>query len=531
MKKLFIFPFICVLLCFCACEKNVLNKGPLDSIDENLVWTQPSVAQLFINNLYNSIPGGLGREVDDATDVSEAAHTWMEANNYNLGVVSPSNPTFDCWNLYTPIRSASEFLEKANPSAADAEAFKTIRGEAIFLRAYFYAELVRFYGGVPIISKVQQLTDSLSVSRNTYDDCVQYISDQMDTAASLLPLAWEGANVGRATKGAALAVKARMWLYAASPLNNPSNDLVKWQKAAEACKAVIDLGQYSLYPDYYKLFLTDNNEEVIFDIQYAYPYRTAGNEYRSSPTGMNGAYGMTRPTQEFIDMYQMANGKNITDPVSGYNPDDPYTGRDPRFYATVNYNGSIYRGEVIETFDGGKYGPGGIQTYATDAAMTGYYLRKFLDQTVPILYGNSQDHVNWILIRYGEILLDYAETQIALGNEDGAREYINMIRARAGMPSTTATGNDLVAEYRNERTVELSFEEHRFFDVRRWNIAEATLNRPVHKMNITKNADGTFSYSISEMETHVFTDKLYRAPIPLSEIQKDKNLVQNPGYD
>ncbi len=536
MKKIFILSVTCLSFCFYSCEKKVLDKGPLDAIDETLVWSNPSVAQLFINNLYNDIPGGLLRSVDDATDLSEAAHTWMEANNYNLGVVSPSNTAFDCWKLYSSIRSASLFLENANPAAGDAEAFKTIKGEAIFLRAYFYAELVRFYGGVPLIKKVQKLTDDLSVSRNSYDECVTYISEQMDSAALLLPASWSGINVGRATKGAAMSVKARMLLYAASELNNPTNDATKWQKAADALKAVIDLGQYSLYDDYYKLFLTDNNQEVIFDIQYAYPFRTVGNdygnEYRSSPTGLNGSFGMTRPTQEFIDMYQMANGKKITDVGSGYDANNPFVGRDPRFYATVNYNGAIYRGEAVETFTGGKYGPGGIQTYATDAAMTGYYLRKFLDQTIPIIFGNNQGQANWILIRYSEILLDYAETQIALGNESVAKQYINLVRARpfTSMPPVTATGAALLTEYRNERTVELAFEEQRFFDVRRWKIADVTLNRSVHKMEITKNTNGTFSYNIAEMETHVFTDNLYRAPIPLGEIQKNKNLTQNPGY-
>jgi starch-binding outer membrane protein, SusD/RagB family len=533
MKNKFFIFFIFTAIIFSACEKDVLDKGPLDSIDENLVWTSPSLAQLFVNDLYNNIPGGLWREVDDASDVSEAAHSWQEAIFYNTGDVTPSNSPFECWNLYGPIRSANVFLEKMAPAPADEEAFNTIKGEAIFLRAYFYAELVRFYGGVPLIVKPQEITDDLFVSRNTYDECITFISDEMDKAAALLPLSWEDANVGRATKGAAMAVKARMLLYAASPLNNLSNDMVKWQKAADACKAVIDLGEYSLYDKgYSQMFLDDNNQEVIFDIQFGYPFRASGYAYRSNPTGLSGAYGMTRPTQDFIDMYEMANGKQISDPTSGYDPNNPYEGRDPRFYASILYNNVDWRGDKVETFIDGKYGPGGIQTYSTDGAMTGYYLKKFMDQKIPITYGNDQDQANWILIRYAEILLSYAEAEIALGNEDEARAYINMVRGRVGieMPPVTATGEDLINLCRNERTVELSFEEQRFFDVRRWKIADEALNHPVHKMTITKNDDGTFSYQVEEMEERIFTDKLYRAPIPLSEIQKNKNLVQNPGY-
>ena len=466
MKNKYIFLFIFAMFIFSSCEKDVLDKGPLDSIDENLVWTDPSLAQLFVNDLYNSIPGGLWREVDDASDVSEAAHSWLEAIFYNIGDVTPSNSPFECWGLYTPIRSANTFLKNMAPSETNADAFNSIKGEAIFLRAYFYAELVRFYGDVPIITEPQELTDSLSVSRNTYDECITFISDEMDKAAELLPLSFEGDMVGHATKGAALALKARMLLYAASPLNNPSNDQAKWQKAADACKAVIDLGVYSLYDKgYTELFLDDNNQEVIFDIQFGYPYRTSGYEYRSNPTGLSGAYGMTRPTQDFIDMYEMANGKPITDPTSGYDPNNPYAERDPRFYASILYNGVDWRGGPVETFVNGKYGPNGISTYGTDATMTGYYLRKFMDQTKPCAYTNDQGQANWILIRYAEVLLNYAETQIELGNEDEARTYINMVRERVGMPATTATGADLMNLYRNERTVELAFEEHRFFDV------------------------------------------------------------------
>jgi len=180
MKTKYIILFIYTIILLAGCEKDVLNKGPLDTIDENLVWKNPSLAKLFVNNLYNDIPGGLWREVDDATDVSEAAHSWLGAIFYNTGDVTASNSSFECWYLYSSIRNVNEFLEKKSPSPADEAAFNTIKGEAIFLRAYFYAEMVRFYGGVPIISKPQEITDSLSVARNTYDECIKFISDEMD---------------------------------------------------------------------------------------------------------------------------------------------------------------------------------------------------------------------------------------------------------------------------------------------------------------------------------------------------------------
>ncbi len=294
---------------------------------------------------------------------------------------------------------------------------------------------------------------------------------------------------------------------------------------------------YSLYPDYAKLFLDDNNQEVIFDAQWAYPSRINGDpaeiigtEFVINPQGINGAFGMNRPTQEYVDMFEMANGQAITDPGSGYDPADPYTGRDPRFYASVFYNGVEWRNDVVQTYADGNNGPGLYDIYQTGSTMTGYYCRKFTDPTIPVVYLVDQVKANWILIRYAEILLDYAEAQIALGNEEEARTYINMVRERSQMPPVTASGAELLALYRNERAVELGMEEHRFYDVRRWKIAEETLGHPVHKMTVTDNGNGTYSYEVEQMEDRVWEDRMYWQPIPIDEIRKNKNLVQNPGY-
>lgn len=521
-----------------ACEKDVLNKRPLDVIDEQTIWTDPTVAELYVNDLYNKLSSyNMWDNLDNMSDLTEGGHSWLACYTYNYGEVTSANDPYSRWGYYTQIRSLNVLLDHADQLQGDTALIKTVTGEAIFLRAYFYFCLVRAYGGVPIIPKAQGLTDSLSVGRNTYEECVSFISDEMDKAAALLPEVWDAGNVGRATRGAALSIKARMLLYAASPMNNPSNDQAKWQKAADAAKAVIDLDVYSLYPDYGKLFTDDNNSEVIFDVQWAYPYRINGDpaevissEYEINPQGLNGAFGMNRPTQEYVDMFEMANGKAITAPASGYNPNNPYVGRDPRFYASVFYNGVPWRGDTVQTYLNGNNGPGLADLYETGSSMTGYYCRKFTDPSIPCIYLVDQVKANWILIRYAEILLDYAEAEIALGHEDVARTNINLVRARAGMPETTATGADLVSLYRNERAVELGMEEQRYFDVRRWKIAEQALGNPVHKMTITKNPDGTFAYTVEEMETRSFPERMYLQPIPIEEIRKNKNLLQNPGY-
>lgn len=537
MKKIYT-PLFVLAMIFSACENDVLDKRPLDVVDETLVWTDPATAELYVNDLFNYLTGNnIWDNMDNMSDLTDGGHSWLSCYTYNFGEVSPASDPYSKWSYYTQIRRVNNLLDHSSQLIGDETQINNVIGQAVFLRAYFYFYLVRAYGGVPLITHAQTLDENVLVSRNTYEQCVDFISDEMDRAADLLPLTWDAANVGRPTKGAALAVKARMLLYAASILNNPDNSLAKWQRASDAAKAVIDLGVYDLYPEYDKLFLDDNNQEVIFDVQWAYPYRITGDpaeivsaEFIINPQGLNGAFGMNRPTQEYVDMFEMADGKSITDPTSGYDPQNPYEGRDPRFYASIFYNGVQWRDQTIETYIDGQHGPGAADIYETSSTMTGYYCRKFTDPSIPCIYLVDQIQANWIHIRYAEVLLNYAECQIALGNEDEAREYINMVRDRVGMPPTEKTGQELVDLYRNERTVELGMEEQRYFDIRRWKIAEDILNTPVHKMTITKNEDDTFTYEVEEMGPRSFPARMYWQPIPLDETRKNTNLQQNPGY-
>lgn len=546
MKNIYIIIIVFAAIVFTSCEKNVLDKGPLDVVDQSLIWSDPSVAQLYVNDIYLSIAGhyywGKNRwnawdNYDNLSDLTEGGHSWLMCYTFNYGqLTSEYNPYAEDWTTYyAQIRSTNIMLDNADQLKGDENLIKTIKGEATFLRAYYYFKLVRNFGGVPLITHAQNLTDSLSVSRNSYDECAKFIVDEMDKAADLLPTTWSEDNVGRATKGAALAVKGQMLLDAASKFNNPSNDRAKWQKAADANKAVIDLTVYSLYPDYAKLFLDDNNQEVIFDMQFAYPYlitgsseEIVGSNYELEP--QSDTWGMVRPTQEYIDMFEMTNGKVITDPESGYDPQNPYTNRDPRFYYSIYYNGSSCRGKTVETFVNGINGPGLYDAYGTSSNMTGYYCRKLVDESIPGAYLVDEIKANWILIRYAQILLNYAEAEIELGNEAEARTYINMVRERVGMPPTEASGEALVKLYRNERAIELGMEGERYFDIRRWKIAEDILNGSLHKMMITKNNDGSFSYDVQEMAPRSFPERMYLWPIPINEIQKNANLAQNPGY-
>ncbi|MBL7698073.1 MAG: RagB/SusD family nutrient uptake outer membrane protein [Chitinophagaceae bacterium] len=534
MNAFKIFIASAVLLCVAAsCKKHVLDKGPLDVIREEDVWKDFNLGQAYVNEIYAALPGSIERDLDGTTEIEDGNKddTWTYAAGEVTAFNSPLSEAYPTY--YAVIARINKFLENFDPENGEEEAVNGLRGEALFLRAFFYRELNDLFGGVPIIKEVQNLDDDLLVSRNTYDECVDFILSDLDQAAGLLPDPAD-AEIGRANRGAALALKSRVLLYAASLLHNPGNDMEKWQAASDAALEVINGFNYALYPNYNELFLNDNNEEVIFDIQYQFPFRTTANDYTLNPQGLNGAFGNSRPTQNLVDSYEMTNGKSITDPTSGYDPGNPYENRDERFYGSVLYNGVEWRGVTIETFNDGLFGPGVYDTYSTGAHMTGYYIRKFLsenEETNPIIFQDYRADQNWILIRYAEILLNYAEAQLNLGNEEEARDYINMVRERAHQPAlgNGVSGDDLVERYMNERKIELAFEEHHYFDIRRWKTAPDLHGGPVYKM-VIENDNGNFAYSVEEMDERVWNDAYYYLPIPQDEIDRNENLEQNSGY-
>jgi len=340
---------------------------------------------------------------------------------------------------------------------------------------------------------------------------------------------------GRVTKGAVMAIKARALLFYASPLNNPSNDLPGWRRAAEAAKDVIDLGKYGLYPDYKELFTAKGvyNEEVIW----ARPFdhilrREVYLERRLYPNGSMG-HGHIPPIQNLVDDYEMNNGMKINEPGSGYDPQNPYVDRDPRFYATILYDGAPFLGRTLETFF-----PGGLDSFESmisswNASETGYNLRKFITDEYEVDIGLGNANALWPWFRYGEVLLNYAEANYFLGNEGICRQYINMIRSRTSvnMPPVTESGQDLFDRLVNEWRIELAFEEHRFFDVRRWKIATTVLSVSHKRMYITKDtATSVKTYEVKEHLPAHFNEWNYLSPIPLEEIERNSLLEQNPGY-
>ena len=336
-----------------------------------------------------------------------------------------------------------------------------------------------------------------------------------------------------------MAIKARALLYYASPLNNPSNDMTRWQKAADAAKAIIDLGEYSLHPDYKVLFTEAggyNTSEIIWGRpQNDNVDQESRVERLLYPNGWLG-FGHSHPLQNLIDDYEMLNGKKINELGANYNPQNPYVDRDPRFYYTILYDGAPFKERTIETFlPGGKDSPDGAES-AWNASETSYYPRKFMDesQSGATSGPDGSSSPTWIWYRYGEVLLNYAEAMFKLGNEGICRQYLNMVRSRPGvnMPPVTESGQALWDRLVNERRIELVFEEHRFFDVRRWKTAEVVFSKDRYRMSVHKDpATGIKTYTPTFFQPAKFNSWNYLCPIPQDAIDQNSNLEQNPGYN
>lgn len=532
---------VCLLPWIGSCSK-VLDKKPLSSYSDAIVWEDETLISSFVNNVYRSMPhggfGGLPSYLGSFTDEQEVIGDGFDAT-FNAGNVTPSNiagTALDYWSSYfSVIGKCNIFLDRITTSEITDSVKRRLTGEIKVLRAFAYFNLISFYGGVPIVDKPMTLADDLYIPRKTYDECLAFIIKDLDEAAAILPLTYDAANRGRVTRGVAMAIKSRALLYAASPLNNPANDRAKWQAASDAAKAVIDLGLYQLHNNYKALFLQSAmyNNEIIWQRPFnnLVDFELAV-ESALYPAGSNGR-AQTSPLHNVVADYETTNGLLPKDDPA-YNPQNPYVNRDPRFYASILYEGATFKGRPIEVFV-----PGGLDSDVPPSGTTvprpGYYLRKFMDEAITDPINTRIGNTPWTFFRYGEILLNYAEAQYFLGNEPAARTYINLVRSRPGvnMPAVTQGGTALLARIQNERRIELAFEGHRFFDVRRWKIAPTVLNTNAKKMLVQRNPTTLVkTYTVVDfLPARAFTDKNYLLPIPQSEIERNKNLVQNPGYN
>jgi hypothetical protein len=432
--------------------------------------------------------------------------------------------------------------------------------EVKFLRAFFYSILYRNYGGVPLISVPLDNQDGSDIftPRATLDATLAFIEADCDAAAGVLPLRQTGANLGRATKGAALALKAEVQLFAASPLVNTTNDAAKWAKAAATNKAIMDLNVYNLFTTsgapiisttgsgttstaFRDQFLAVNNwnPETIFARSYALPSKPHRREGFLGPVIVKGgqqSWGGLSPTQNLIDDYQMDNGKPITDPTSGYDPQHPYLHRESRFEQSIVYDGSYWQGDVFMSRIGGN---NQIDlSSSSDISNTGYNARKTLDEAIlgQTSLNSATNISNYQYWRFAEVLLSYAEAQNeAVGPDQSVYDAVNRVRARVLLPNVPpgTSREQMRTIIRRERRLEFAFEDKRWYDIRRWDITvkgPAVLNSPTFGMRITGSGSNLVYDPTALVFQNRFSQHMNWLPIPQGIINSNPKLTQNPGY-
>jgi hypothetical protein len=603
MKRIFLLLSIaCLQLTSCKDGSDLLDPVTT-GLTETDVFSTPQYSERFLLDIYRQIlpilahtdgAGPRWRNLAMLDVASEDGSTILAGSNnvrlFNSGAMTPATTSMfwysDWVGGYTAIRACNLFLKHIDNVPADAQynfdenTRKVRRGEANFLLAFYFAELARQFGGLPLIKGVADpASTDLLIPRSTYDETIAYIVELCDAAAAELPVKHPDIELGRATKGAALALKARVLLYAASPLWNDAQspeasafsgkyDTKKWEAAANAAKDVIAMNVYALHPDIATLFLTRENSETIFArMQEPASYHSATHIPYTLYNG-SGAYGIggvNQGTYNLIKEYEVLKdgaAYRVDDPASGHDFQDPFKSRDPRLYRDFVFNGSQILGKTAEF---GTPEPGHNKSGAHNMGYLineqGYntfmFLTKFADPTLNVTWdarnpsGGTRVNQNFNYFRYAEVLLNYAEAMNeAFGPEsDGlglgktALQALNEVRERAkypagrpeylgqtgGMPPVEAglSKDQLREKIRHERRIELTFEEHRFWDFRRWKLVPETEIKaqiPVYKK------DGTLEYQIRTIDNRYFDPKLYRMPIPQSELLANPQLVQNPGW-
>lgn len=571
MKRTYLYIIAVALLVLSACETMELKQEVRTSLTEDQVMKRYEYTMQHGLRAYNFLqPGFLYIDGAMSASASDEAEHMLETSNiqkFNNGSWNALDNPDNAWaNYYAGIRNVNKFLSmsdsveldylRLDPNASQQALYNTYRDELKnakyenrFLRAYFYFELVKRYGGVPIVTEVLSLNDNMKdIQRNSLQDCFTFITSELDSAAAKLPKKTISSNLGKITAGAAMALKSRVLLYAASELyNNPSwagsysnNELIsltgertaKWQAAANAAKAVIDISAaagYALASDYRALFQTYNSPEIIFTHR-----QGASNSFEkaSYPIGFDKANSGTTPSQNLVNDYEVKVDANTAVAFDWNNPAhtaNPYVSRDPRLSMSVIYNNSTFKSRAVEIWEGGKDGAG-----KPLATKTGYYLKKYVDETLDLLQEKTSVH-SWIYIRLAEVYLNYAEAlnECQPGNAD-IKIYVDKVRQRTGvaMPPLPAglSQAEMREKIRHERRIELAFEGHREWDLRRWMIAESIMNAPLKGVRVRQSTPGVFTYNVVNVEDRVFSPKMYFYPIPQSELNIQTNWIQNPMW-
>lgn len=626
MKKILYCVFIIMIAG--SCNRDFLDTKPLDKVPSEDAWKDGALAEAFITGIYAGLgQGGFDEQMlASLSDEAVFTHPSRGINVVNEGTLNPSNIGWVNVNyrwgkdggnndMYAKVRQCNMALENLRTASFDDKPLnERLQGEAHFMRAFYYHQLIRYYGGVPLITRTYGLGEDYSVTRDPWSTCVDFIIKECDSA--ILQLKGKVMAAGRASELAALALKSRMLLYTASDLHdiptakakstlisgyaNPellgylSGDrIARWTAAKNAAKAVMDAASTLGYKlnlaapvsaaegkkNYISLAMGGGSKfgdvdkfaesEIIFGRYWTNAKDEYAGMYVGLTNGPNGYHNWAgnTPVQQLVDDYEMDDGTKF-DWSNPKHKEQPYIGRDPRLYATVLYDGADWKprdkisGNVdpanqIQTgkYDqgGGKFLPGldtrnsSIENW--NGSWTGYYMRKFIDPDPKIVDNTTRQTIPWPFFRYTEAVLNYIEACIELGEDTEAQTWLNKIRYRAGMPAIAETGTALKERYRNERRVELAFEDQRYHDCRRWMIAPATFGRKLRYIDVVGNLkpgatppspykrdDTRYNYTytpleVNSQENRKWDDKMYFRPIAQDEMNTNLKLIQNPGYN
>jgi hypothetical protein len=565
---------------FSCVKSDLLDPKTTNELNEQTVFADSArsidfLMAMYSDNAYTFSYKRWGNIWAGTTEAADEAMSYLNGPTQPFSYIFNSNissantiPYDNCWTVaWTNIRRANVFLGHIKEAPVSEGLKETAAAEARFLRAWYYSILIKNFGGVPLLgNRLFTASDDLQLPREDYEDCVNYIVTELDAIAPVLPLTQPAQDYGRVTRGACLALKARVLLYAASPLFNgggvaidpvvkkltcyPTYDENRWRKAADAAKVVTELGVYSLNEDnttapgygFSTVFLTRKNNEYIFAGMQA-SAKTMEQQFLPPSRGVTQPKSV--PTQNMAEAFGMIDGKPILDggPIAKspmYDPANPFVNRDPRFNYSIIYNGTLwYKNtgikEPLYTYEGAAQ-----DGYGVIAWSTGYYWRKMMSDNTASNAGPNTERC-LPLIRYAEVLLSYAEATNEIEGTGVAYEQLKLIRKRAGIQPgadglygipANLSRDDMRKVLQAERRVEFAFEDHRYWDVRRWKTAPETMNATMYALRIVKTGN-TYSYSnvITNVNSkHVFKDPNYLFPIMQSEISKNRALIQNPGY-
>lgn len=597
-----------------GCNDDFLDTQPLSSVPSEIVWTDGALAEAFVTDLYTALgQGGFDEQMQASlTDEAVFTHPGRGINTVTEARTNPAdrgfiNYTLDWDDMYSKIRAANLAISNLRePQFDNPELVERLLGEALFMRSYFYHQLLRYYGGVPLVDSPYELgAEDYSIARNTFAETVEFIVKDAEEAAQML----DGAALvkGRASKAAALALRSRVLLYAASDLHDiptasaksdviaayefpaligytEGDQMERWRRAQAAAMDVLLLPGYGFKLDLsapvtpeegfqnyvdVSLFRGGGEEDMIFGRYFIQSKNEGGGRVGlyNGPNGYRNWAGNT-PIQQLVDDYEMMDGTKF----SWDNPEhaaNPYENRDPRFDASILHDASDWKPRFTTTADPanqiqtGQYeviGASGQKTthFGLDTRQssiedwngtrTGYYMRRFIDPNPNLVDMNMWQQVPWAFFRYTEAVLNYVEASIELGEFAQAQEWLNKVRFRVGMPAVTEAGDDLMARYRNERRIEMAYEEQRFHDVRRWMIAQEEFGEQPQIVDIKGTLkpgktvsqyqynpeNYNYTYNVIELgegiENRAWEDKMFFFPISRDEMNRNEQLEQNPGY-